>query len=165
MTMQVTQQRTQSANRAARLRFALQMAEQAQKVGDRITQEREKRKWSRPEMARQMPGVSTGNDVYRWENGKHLPRADTLEAIADLFEIEVCDLYAGPVDDAEPEPKQGDLDQLSGPVSRAELEERVGPLRSGLAEVRGELSGVRTELQQILSLLQRDERDPEETGT
>lgn len=96
MTMQVAQRNSQSAGRAARLRFALQMAEQAQKVGDRIAYERTQREWSRPALARELPGVATGNDVYRWERGKHLPRADTMEALAALFGITVADLYAGP---------------------------------------------------------------------
>lgn len=115
MTMQLTQRKTQSAGRAARLRFALQMAEQSQKVGDRIAYEREKMELSRPALARELPGVTTGNDVYRWEKGKHLPRADTMEALAKLFGISVADLYAGVPANGRP-----DTSDLSDALSEAE---------------------------------------------
>lgn len=91
--------KTQSAHRAARARFALQMAQQAKKVGDRIAYERDQKGWSKAEMARQMPGTVSGNDVYRWESGKHMPRSDTLDAIADLFGISQADLHAGAPDE------------------------------------------------------------------
>ena len=116
--MQIAQQKTQSATRAARLRFALQMAEQAQLVGARIAEEREAREWSRPELARQLPGVASGNDVYRWETGKHLPRSHALEAIADLFGITVADLYAGPAAGQRLREAGGDL---LGELSRQQL--------------------------------------------
>ena len=108
-------------------------------------------------MARRMPGVSTGNDVYRWEAGKHLPRADTLEAIAALFEIEVADLYAGPVPDEPPQrPTPEEADAAFKPEARSESElvEQIRETNSELAEVRGELSEVRTDLQRqgLLSL-------------
>lgn len=66
MTMHTAQRKTQGNFRKARLRFALQMVEQAQKVGGRMEELRVERGWSKAEMARRLPGVSDGNDVRRW---------------------------------------------------------------------------------------------------
>lgn len=147
--MQVAQRKTQSASRAARLRFAAQVAEQTEKVGRRIAQERQARKWSRPALARMLPGVATGNDVYRWETGKHLPRADTLDAIAEAFDIKVADLYSGPydensdngddlmkaLDDAQREVSLGQIqDQIEGYYT--ELSDGLDRLHSELKEIR-----------------------------
>ena len=162
--MQTAQHNSQSAHRAARLRFALQMAEQAQRVGDRIAQEREKRNWSRPELARQMPGLSTGNDVYRWESGKHLPRSDTLEALADLFEISVADLHAGPVNE------NGQL-EISDPFATepTAADDEIRELRAELRQTRAELlAAIETVRRGQASLLRHqglDEPPAEETGS
>lgn len=142
---QVSQRKTQSAPRADRLRFALQMAQQARKVGERIQELRTERRWSRPEFARRLEGVSTGNDVYRWERGAHMPRTSTLEAIAETLGTTVGDLHEGPM--ADREPKDGvpdpwaeeldyELDYTKIAISdRHWLEQRLDQLEAGLERI------------------------------
>lgn len=140
--MQITPQKTQSARRAAQARFALQLAEQAHNVGERIRYEREKREWSKAELARQLPGVVSGNDIYRWESGKHMPRSDTLEGMAELFGISQADFHAG-----KPEKKKAKrrvegkspLDALSKSDLPAEVSAAVDALRQELVETRIQL--------------------------
>ena len=54
---------------------------------------------------------------------------------------------------------------LSASGGAAELVERVAELESGQAELLAELSGVRTDLQAVLSHLQHGGRGREETGS
>ncbi len=138
-----SQRNSQSASRAERLEFALQVAKQAERVGGRIAELRQERGWSRPELARRLPGVSSGNDVYRWEKGKHLPRSDTLDAIAEEFGTTLEDLHAGPIAERpEREPTPDLIGQLDGepPPWAVELRREVRDLSRQLAEIRQTLS-------------------------
>jgi transcriptional regulator with XRE-family HTH domain len=135
------------------------MAEQAQRVGDRIAYERKARNWSRPQMARELTGLATGNDVYRWERGKHMPRLDTLEAVAELFKIEVADLYAGVPDDSSA-PADADLsDELAKAEPGSKVEEMLQELLDQQAQLLADVSEVRSEQERLSPLLERLGRD------
>lgn len=144
------------------LRFAAQVAEQTQKVGARIEAERKMRNWSRPELARQLEGIATGNDVYRWETGKHMPRSDTLDAIATLFGITVADLYAGPVVQSKPSISGNLSDALSEaePASPAKLEKMLQEVLDQQAELLADVSEVRAFQEGLSPLLERLSRAP-----
>jgi transcriptional regulator with XRE-family HTH domain len=111
------------------------MAAQAEKVGRRIEELRKERGWSKAELARRLPGVSTGNDVGRWEKGQHLPRTDTLDAIAGVLETTVADLYAGRV-----------ADRKSSPVG-------LDPIASANGRLAGQLDRIEGRLNQIAEAL------------
>lgn len=154
---QTAQRNSQSANREARARFALQMAEQAAKVGARIAELRTQRGWSRPELARRLPGVSTGNDVYRWEGGQHMPRADTLEAIAEVFDVTVADLHSGPSEDADAEvPAAPAPDPFASPGGVDA--ERFDRMVQRQAEVLAAVARVESQVAEVLELLRQRSR-------
>lgn len=149
------------------------MAEITERIGGRIRQLREERKatdprWTQDHLARQLPGNRTGTEVSRWERGEVKPRDETLEQIAEVLDVDVAELYAGPVGEEAEEPADSGgttaPDPFSAPPSSADLGEQVGRLESELAELRGEFSEMRSDLQLVLSLLQRDERDQGEPG-
>lgn len=124
-----------TTTRAQRARFAAQMAEITEKIGGRIRQLREARKandprWTQDYLARQLPGTRTGTEVSRWERGEVKPRDETLEQIADVLDVGVAELYAGPAT-ADPIPP---LDALSAPTS-AELAAEIRALRSIVLEL------------------------------
>ena len=89
---------------AQSLRFAAMAAEYLERMGARIRSRREELGMSRSEVARQMPGKTNEQAVYRWENGKNRPHDDTLEALAagaydmwksrDLFSADDIGMFA-----------------------------------------------------------------------
>lgn len=151
MMRQSAQRKTPQLGREGRLRFALQVAEQAKRVGGRIAELRREKKWSKAELARQLPGVSSGNDIRRWERGDHLPRADTLDAIAGALETNVADLYSGPM--ASRKSKAGapdlmrrfngsrfQLDRIEQRLIR--IEAALGITEAGPAEIEAEIAAL-----------------------
>jgi transcriptional regulator with XRE-family HTH domain len=89
-----------TTNRVQSIRFALQMAEFATKIGSRIRDLRLARKetdprWTQDYAARQIRDDLTGAQYARWERGEVMPREDTLKRIADVFDVEIESLYAG----------------------------------------------------------------------
>ncbi len=145
---------------AQRLRLLVRMAEEAELIGGRIRELRENAGLTQRELAEKMEGHAEGKDISRWENGKHVPEASNLKALANALETTIADLRAGRLADRR-EPKSASLEALSGPASESELAEELHRTNSELAEVRGELSEVRTELERVLSRLLHDERDRE----
>lgn len=129
--MHGTHQETPRRGRTERAAFALQMAEQAERVGGRISELRQERGWSKAEMARRMEGLTSGNDVSRWEKGQHLPRSDTLEAIASLLDTTVADLYAGPIAQRE---SAGPTPDLLGALD-GDTAEQLAAIRADLKEL------------------------------
>lgn len=71
-----------------RLRLQAVAAEFVEQMGVRIRARREELGLTRPDVARRMPGKVGENQIYRWETGKHQPKADTLEALAAALETE-----------------------------------------------------------------------------
>lgn len=113
------------------------MAKQAKAVGGRIHELRTGRGWNKAEMARRMPGLASGNDVGRWEKGQHLPRSDTLEAIAELLGTTVADLYAGP---AAERPAKGPVPDLLGTLSGRDSDDRLAGIEEQLLHLRADVA-------------------------
>lgn len=76
-----------------RLRLQLMAAEHVEKIGARIRQRREELGMSRDDLAREMPGKTNGNAIYRWEKGLHEARPDALEAVAQALNVDVAYFY------------------------------------------------------------------------
>lgn len=109
-------------NRVARLRFELVAAEFLVRMGARIEQRRKQRGLSRADLARQLPGKVSENQLYRWERGKHQPNPDTLQAIADALDCDVAELMA-------PEPAKQRTPDLSVVNHRPPAEDdRIGQI-------------------------------------
>lgn len=110
--------KTDSPNRAALLRLAAQMAEEAERFGAAIKHYRENARLTQRELAELLPGKTEGKDISRYERGHHMPGADTRAAIATALGIEVADLYAGPGDQA---PTPDIIGVLGGDVAGGDL--------------------------------------------
>lgn len=103
-------------NELDRRRFQLVAAEFLVRMGDRIRTQRENLGLSRPDVARLMPGKVSENQIYRWELGKHQPKADTLEALAAVLETTTGALMA-------PEPDKSQTpDPFTSPEDAAQLD-------------------------------------------
>jgi transcriptional regulator with XRE-family HTH domain len=101
-------------DRVARLRFELVATEFLVRMGARIEEHRKLRGLSRADLARALPGKVNENQVYRWERGKHQPNPDTLQAIANVLEVDVAVLMA-------PEPEKAATPDLSSQPSNADI--------------------------------------------
>lgn len=119
--------------RLQRLRLQLVASESAALIGARIRGAREDRGWTRRELARQMDGVATENDIYRWEKGQHRPRDDALAAAARALERPLSHFVdvdrrerpdvGGPVDVEERLARiEEKLDELLNRTARAETD-------------------------------------------
>lgn len=90
-----------STNRERVLRFELQMAEQARKLGGRLAELREGREWAQKDVVSAMAELGDDtlntNQLSRYENGKAFPGETRLERFATTFGVEACDLIAGPI--------------------------------------------------------------------
>lgn len=86
---QVVSVRVPKTNRAEALRFQLVAAEYLERLGERIRERREELRLTREEVARAMPGKTSGNQVYRWEKGLHQPGPENLQALAGVLRVEV----------------------------------------------------------------------------
>jgi transcriptional regulator with XRE-family HTH domain len=98
-----------TTDRVQRATVALQMAEFATNVGRRLKQLREERKardprWTQDYAARQIREDLTGAQYARWERGEVLPREETIERLAEVFDVPVASFYSG-----EPQGKTPDL--------------------------------------------------------
>lgn len=117
---------------AQRLRLQAVAAEFVEQMGARIRARREDLGLSRPDLARRMPGKVSENQIYRWEAGKHQPKADTLEALAAALETQPS-AFMAPVSikDETPDPF-GDpaADDLAASVEERldRIEEQLGRL-------------------------------------
>lgn len=75
-----------------------------ERMGERIRNRREELHLSRAEVARRLPGKTNENAVYRWENGKHRPNDDTLQALANVLDTSMTYFLADEaVDEATPD--------------------------------------------------------------
>lgn len=129
--------KTDSSNRAARLRLALCMAREAEAIGARMRELREEMGLTQRELAKLLPGKTEGKDISRWENAKHRPGTDTLDHIAEVLGTTVADLHAGPVADREPQGPTPDPFARPDPTLAAlkRIEERLSELEAGQAEM------------------------------
>ena len=126
--------------------FRRQMADFAR--GQRLRELREKRMLSQEDAAHEI-GVSV-KTVRTWEKGGGI-RAANAKAAASFYGVEPQTLVRH---------------ELTGePAEEADLAAQVRRTYSEIAELRGELSAVRTALSRVESLLQRDGHGRAETGS
>lgn len=59
-------------------------------IGRRIRERRDELHLSQEDVARELPGKVSGNQVSRWERGLHRPNDAALEALAKALEVEVA---------------------------------------------------------------------------
>lgn len=102
-----------TTTRVQRARFAVQMAEFAQKLGARMRQRREELKetdprWTQDFAARQVRSDLTGAQYARWERGQVMPREDTIKKIAKVLGLTMDDLYS--TQKSRPQPEAADAD-------------------------------------------------------
>jgi transcriptional regulator with XRE-family HTH domain len=85
-------------------------------IGRRIRERREELGLSQEDVARELPGKVSGNQVSRWERGLHRPNDPALEALGQALNVEVAYFLGdGPStsadtaeDDSPPRPEQLD---------------------------------------------------------
>lgn len=111
------------------------MAMEAERIGARMRERRTELGLKQREVADRIAGSTEGKDVSRWENGKHRPQGDTLDAIATALQTTVDDLYAGPRADREAKPTPDLLGTNSEPEWLPEIREQLAAIQTGLAEV------------------------------
>ena len=139
------------------------MAEEAEKFGARMRERRMELHLTQREVADRVEGKTEGKDISRYERGEHLPGPDTRTAVARALETDVADLYAGPLAERKRGPTPDPF--ATEPAEEADLAAQVRRTYSEIAELRGELSAVRTALSRVESLLQRDGHGRAETGS
>lgn len=83
----------------ARRRFELMAAEYLERIGQRIRERRDELGLSRADVAREMPGKTNENQVYRWERGLHRPHDDALEALARVLKVDSPAYFLAPAPD------------------------------------------------------------------
>lgn len=111
---------------ADRLRFAAQVAEYLEKMGRRMRERREELHLSRDEVARRMGGKTTGNQVYRWETGKHQPSSAALERMAGVLSVKTSYFMSdGPSPSTPPADLATRLDRLEADVRDLHVEMRA----------------------------------------
>lgn len=115
-----------------RLTLAARMADYQQRMASQIRREREKRGWRREDLA-QKTGASY-RQIERWETGKSRPHMPNRLALAEVFEMELTELF--PDIEAEEEALREQLNRIEAELARHGelLEELVSRLPAeGLA--------------------------------
>lgn len=121
-----------------RLTVAARMADYQQRMAEQIRRERERRGWRREDLA-QKTGASY-RQIERWETGKSRPQIANRIALAEVFEMDLADLF--PDLEAEEEALRDQLDRIESKLD--ELLSRLparGPaevLEEEVARVRGQ---------------------------
>jgi transcriptional regulator with XRE-family HTH domain len=119
-------------------------AEHVERIGARIRQRRDELGLSRGEVARQMPGKTNENAIYRWEKGLHAANPDTLEALATVLDVDTSYFYVD-----QPEGETPNLaatfngrmpDELRDQLDR--IEARLGAIEKDQAKLLRNLSKV-----------------------
>lgn len=133
-----------TTDRVQRATVALQMAEFATNVGRRLKQLREERKaqdprWTQDFTARQIRDDLTGAQYARWERGEVLPRKDTLDRIAEVFEVPAETFYFG-------EERKGETPDLMESFSQSDLER----LKNAIADLQAEQTRLRNAVERLL---------------
>lgn len=128
-----------TTNRARVLRFQAQMAEMAERVGARMRQRREELRLTQAELALRIEGKTTGDQVSRWERGKHQP--NDLGPIARALEVDVAYFYVPPAA-ANGNNDNGDAGPTPDPFNAPDaLTERLDRIERRLNEIYALLTG------------------------
>lgn len=100
-------------------------AEHIARIGARIRQRREELGLSQRELAEALPGKSDGNQVSKWERGKHRVGDDTLDAIAEVLRCDVSYFHM-------PEPESGTADLMGALSTEVRLLDRLDEIDAKL---------------------------------
>jgi transcriptional regulator with XRE-family HTH domain len=120
------------------------MAEEAEKIGERMRERRTELGLTQRECGERMPGSVQASEWSRWERGLH--RSEQLDDVASALETTVADLVAGPLAERT-EPEGNDLlGRLGGKKKDADalsrIESALEDLAVGQAELHEKLDGL-----------------------
>lgn len=138
----------------ARHRFEQMAAEYLSRMGERIRARREELGLSRADVAREMPGKTNENAIYRWELGKHRPHDDALEALAQVLKVSTTYFMAdAPDKSSTPDP----FESTAGGAQLDRIEEAVLDISRRLAGLEKALTppGATRPLEGLLGILPR----------
>src|SRR4051812_45219376 len=90
MMRQAATKRVPMTSRAQALRFETMAVEYLERMGARMRERREELGLSRDLVAREMGGLTTGNQIYRWETGRHQAGPEALERLAGVLKVDVA---------------------------------------------------------------------------
>lgn len=151
--MRVVTNRVPSTTSADALRLAYMAKRNTERVGARIKARREElkrgdEKWTQSYVAHQLSErtgrKTTGQDVSRYETGRHRPEDDTLEALADVLMVNCGEFFSDP-------PDKSKTPDLLGDKGSSNLE----AIEAALTKAAAERAEMRTQLDEIGSLLKQ----------
>lgn len=118
----------------ARRRFELVAAEYLQRMGQRMAERRKALGLTQEQVARALPGETSGAHVSRWERGLHRPSDDTLEALAKALQVDVTYFLAAQADktNGTPDPFADQPPNLDARLERIETTLAAVALRLGI---------------------------------
>lgn len=125
---------------AQAVRLELMAREYVQRIGARMRERREELGLSQREVADQMPGAVTGNDISRWERGEHKPGDERLEKLAEILQTSVAYFLTDKRESATP-----DLSNAPSQLDRIEAAQE---------SLTVEVAAIRVELATALTLLE-----------
>jgi transcriptional regulator with XRE-family HTH domain len=117
-----------------RARFQLVAAEFLVRMGARIRKRRDELELSRADVAREMPGKVSENQLYRWEKGLHQPQPETLEALAKVLQCDVAFFVS-------PEPDKRQTPSPFRGAGSAAMEEQLAQVAEQVSEIHALLLG------------------------
>ena len=129
---------------AARRRLANAMAEQAERIGARLTEARLEQRLTRSQMAARFEESSVTDDyIYRWETGRVMPSEAYQGAIIEHYRLDdLADLFGGPK--AERQQTNGPTPDLLSPEA-SEAQQVVDRVLDRLAATQSKLDAALAE--------------------
>lgn len=120
----------------ARHRFEQMAAAYLQRMGERLRARRDELGLSRSDVARQLPGKTNENAVYRWEKGQHRPNDDTLEALAGVLKTTVSYFLTDePEKSATPDPFGDSINGVGEELGTRQVTRRLATLEQNQLEI------------------------------
>lgn len=129
-------------------------AEHVERIGARIRQRREELGLSRGEVARQMPGKTNENAIYRWEKGLHQANPDALEALAGVLDVNTSYFYVDAPERDEALDRSASVNgSTPGGNEAVQLQTELAEIKQGLADLATQLDAIMeaTESTHVLS--------------
>lgn len=135
MASQETPTRMLRTRDAQALRFRAMAIEHIARMGVRIRQRREELSLTQEDVARAMPGKTTGNQVSRWERGANRPGDQQLEHLAKILKVDPAYFMA-----ASPPAPDPPLAMFAEGDRLAELEAAVKRIEAKLDALTGSIN-------------------------